>query len=947
MRSDESDRPGGRESSELDLVLLRASADALLDPQVLVEAATDSAGRITDFVFREVNTATCDYLGMSRDELIGRGVVQTMPGIGETLLGEYIRCLDTGEPLVLDDFSYDNEVLRDTRRYDIRVTRTTPTTLTLTWRDVTQRYNLVRGTVEKLHQQNEQIAAAEVTFRLLAENAVDVVCHIRDGRFVWMSPSVEAVLGAPPEHWLGREVSADVPPEDLAEHFALMATVVGGGAIRHRGRVIGVDGVAHWFDLRAKPFIDAGGRPDGVTATLRLVDNEVAAEQAAEEARRLQARAEAIYRRSMEGAAIGMALIDAAGHVIDVNESLCEFFGYDAEALKQKTWHELTAPAYLEVNRDKIGDVLEGRLESFRMLKQYIHADGHLIWGDLSVSCVRDELGAVTCLISQITDVTTEVQSRAQLEAARAQQAATDARYRRSIDNAAVGMCLVTPEGRLHDANDALCQFFGREAEALNGRNWQDFAAPEYLDEELNNADAIRQGRSDSYRMLKHYRHADGHTVWGDFAVSAVRDDTGDVEYFVVMITDVTARIEAERAAADAGRERADADRRFRQLMYTAAVGMCISEPSGRFESVNDAMCRFFGYDAESLKQMTWQELTAPDYLDAELDNVAKMADGQIDSYRMTKQFIHADGHLIWGDLSVSCLRDRSSGAIEKAIGQIIDVTAEVEGRHLLARRNEENLVLARSLLRQTERLTSDLRSAAAYVESILPVGLDGRVQVSSRYLPSQELAGDCFDYRWVDDDHLIVYLIDVSGHGIEPALLSISVHNMLRAGALPLKTLLVPDKVLAELNGRFQMDDHGEHYFTMWFGVYEASTRTLRCASAGAPPAFAFAPEGGVTPTPDLSTNCAPIGMFTDTVFTSSTYPIPPGCRILLYSDGACEFDLDDGQRLSMDDFEDLTIRYASAPGSTLDGLIRELRALAAVRSFEDDCSLIEMTFP
>lgn len=176
--------------------------------------------------------------------------------------------------------------------------------------------------------------------------------------------------------------------------------------------------------------------------------------------------------------------------------------------------------------------------------------------------------------------------------------------------------------------------------------------------------------------------------------------------------------------------------------------------------------------------------------------------------------------------------------------------------------------------------------------------------------------------------------------------MLSISVHNMLRSGALPPKTLLVPDKVLAELNGRFQMDAHGEHYFTMWFGVYEASTRTLRCASAGAPPAFAFTPGGGTAPAPELSTNCAPVGMFEDTEFTSSTYPVPPGCRILLYSDGAYELDLDDGRRLDMQDFQNLTTRYASTPDSTLDGLIDELRGLTPSRTFEDDCSLIEMTF-
>lgn len=57
---------------------LRAAADALLDPQVLLQTARDSSGEIVDFVYSEVNQATCHYLGMSRDELLGRGFVETV-----------------------------------------------------------------------------------------------------------------------------------------------------------------------------------------------------------------------------------------------------------------------------------------------------------------------------------------------------------------------------------------------------------------------------------------------------------------------------------------------------------------------------------------------------------------------------------------------------------------------------------------------------------------------------------------------------------------------------------------------------------------------------------------------------------------------------------------------------------------------------------------------------
>jgi len=119
---------------------LRAVADALLDPQVLLEAVRDATGEVVDFIYREVNQATCDYLGMTRQELLGRGAVEMMPGLKGNLFPDYIRCLKTGEPLMRDNFAYDNEVLRDTRRYDVRVTRATVDSLVLTWRDITNRF---------------------------------------------------------------------------------------------------------------------------------------------------------------------------------------------------------------------------------------------------------------------------------------------------------------------------------------------------------------------------------------------------------------------------------------------------------------------------------------------------------------------------------------------------------------------------------------------------------------------------------------------------------------------------------------------------------------------------------------------------------------------------------------------------------------------------------------
>lgn len=249
-----------------------------------------------------------------------------------------------------------------------------------------------------------------------------------------------------------------------------------------------------------------------------------------------------------------------------------------------------------------------------------------------------------------------------------------------------------------------------------------------------------------------------------------------------------------------------------------------------------------------------------------------------------------------------------------------------------LARREREVRLMA-------DQLAADLDSAADYVASILPAEMTGLVQISSRYLPSRVLGGDTFGYAWVDEDHLIVYLIDVSGHGIKPALLSVSVHNLLRSQTLPSATLVAPERVVAELNTRFGMDRQGDHYFTMFYGVYQASTQVLSYVNAGHPPAVCLTADNGVVRSTPLTGESLPVGMFPDSDFAAESYRVPPGARILLYSDGAL------GERLTFAEFEALCSQWAAEPVWSLDSLTDQLRADVG-GTFEDDFALVELTF-
>ena len=240
-------------------------------------------------------------------------------------------------------------------------------------------------------------------------------------------------------------------------------------------------------------------------------------------------------------------------------------------------------------------------------------------------------------------------------------------------------------------------------------------------------------------------------------------------------------------------------------------------------------------------------------------------------------------------------------------------------------------------------RLMSELSSAGRYVTSILPNDLDAPVPVTARYIPSDELGGDSFDYRWIDDDHLIAYLVDVSGHGIAPAMFSVSVHNLLRSGTLDHDTLLDPGRVLTELNRLFQMDQQAGNYFTIWYGVYQPSTRTLRYARAGHPPAIVMAADDSDPVL--LKSGSVPIGVIADTIYDTYDYALDPHATVLIFSDGAYEMVLPGGGHGGLEEFIDLCTRTARSPDWTLDDLVGQLRKRSETGDFDDDCTLVRLT--
>ena len=117
-------------------------------------------------------------------------------------------------------------------------------------------------------------------------------------------------------------------------------------------------------------------------------------------------RSEETFRLAMENASIGQALVGLDGRWLRVNAALCDLLGYPAEDLLVTDFQAITHPDDLDADMALVGKVLAGEIASYALEKRYIHKDGHVIWGLLSVALVRHADGAPSYFISQIQDIT-------------------------------------------------------------------------------------------------------------------------------------------------------------------------------------------------------------------------------------------------------------------------------------------------------------------------------------------------------------------------------------------------------------------------------------------------------------------------------------------------------------------------------------------------------------
>lgn len=271
---------------------------------------------------------------------------------------------------------------------------------------------------------------------------------------------------------------------------------------------------------------------------------------------------------------------------------------------------------------------------------------------------------------------------------------------------------------------------------------------------------------------------------------------------------------------------------------------------------------------------------------------------------------------------------------------------------HGLADKNRE-LARINGRLESAHTLIEDDLKAAAWMQTRLlpsPAMLAHGVRCEWRLQPSGYVAGDTFNFFAMGEQLVGFYLLDVSGHGVPAAMLSVTLSMMLTpdgAAGNPLKRynrdseafeFLSPGDAIRGLNHRFQSKD--DQYFTMIYGLFDTGSSTLSLAQAGHPGPILIRKTGEIR---RLGSGGMPLGLWPDIEFDCFDISTHHGDRLLLYTDGVTECTNVQGEAFGENRLLAYLELWAAQPlDELLAGLMTEIKAWRAIADFADDVSLL-----
>ncbi len=380
----------------------------------------------------------------------------------------------------------------------------------------------------------------------------------------------------------------------------------------------------------------------------------------------------------------------------------------------------------------------------------------------------------------------------------------SERRFRAIFDSAFQFIGLLAPDGTLLEANQTALDFAGVSREDVVGRR---IAETAWWNRDETARDRIRKavaeaGDGQFVRYEEDLRGYDGQAVTVDLSLKPVHDESGRID----LILAEGRPIAEQKKAAEALRL---SEERFRGAFDASAAGMALVAPDGRWLQVNRSLCAIVGYTEDELLGMTFQDITYPDDLDADLALTRRVLDGEIPSYQMEKRYYHKDGHILWIILSASLVRDRAGRPLH-FVAQIEDITARRQSEEELRRARDQAMEATRAkghfLANMSHEIRTPMNGVIGMTELLLDTPLNHLQQTYAETIRTSGEAlltviNDILDFSKIEAGKLTLSTSEFN----LPTLIA-EVADMLAPGARR-KGLAIRSRVAPSIPGRLTGD--------------------------------------------------------------------------------------------------------------------------------------------
>ena len=207
-------------------------------------------------------------------------------------------------------------------------------------------------------------------------------------------------------------------------------------------------------------------------------------------------------RAILECAPAGINVYDREGHFLESNAAFQRISGYSQEELKGKTLFDLAHPDDQAGTRERIEDLLSGKIQSYEVEQRYVRKDGHTIWVHVACSGISPRY-----IVGIVQDITESREAAGQLRA-------TAERLRAILNHASLGIVIQDKEGCLIECNAAQQRITGYSEEELKGAKFADYTHPEDLGRNLELFESVKSSKLPSLEIEKRYVPKDGQVIW-------------------------------------------------------------------------------------------------------------------------------------------------------------------------------------------------------------------------------------------------------------------------------------------------------------------------------------------------------------------------------------------------------------------------------------------------